>query len=144
MNENLYHDARKRIEPLSYALGDTVHSFVRATMRNAVELLRYGTDSSLDEYQNEISYVIEPENRLALMCVESHDTDAVKRSAQSEWDGYDAIYRQLTPFELSLLHDISDVWSAVDNSVSDDDDEVNTAYALMIEIAMRRIEENAQ
>ena len=101
---------RKRFEPLfSHRHDFDVHPYVFTAVQSLIDLIGYCSDSTLDEFQNEILCVVSQDDAEEILSCGYATTvcddpkTAEYRAFCTEVDSYAAIRNHMTPEELDLI-----------------------------------------
>ena len=120
---------RARFEPLfSHRYNYNVHTYMFTAVQSLIDLIGYASDSTIDEWQNEILSVLDNDHAEEnASCGYDNGlfedrTSGEYRSFCSEIESYAAIRNHMTAEELTLLSNMTDnVWDAVDDADTDFD-----------------------
>jgi hypothetical protein len=129
--------AIRAIEPM------IVHEFVTSTIYSYIELIAIGSDSSTDEFVNELESVLDLDYREEYLTLNydnnayADPTSADYRSFATACDERDAISKQLTDIERELLAPLADAWDTVDAA----DLDATPAMQTVVNDVMARIEQ---
>ena len=118
---------RARFEPLfSHRSNFDVHPYVLTAVQSLIDLIGYSSDSTIDEWQNELLCVIDNDHAEEIIsCGYATDVCDDPKSAEyraycTEIESYAAIRNHMTAEELTLLSNMADnVWDAVDDGDAD-------------------------
>lgn len=112
-----------RLQPIRDRSPRVVHRFVTDSMSALIDLIGYHSDSTIDEYQNEILPIIDAPDYAEEYAACGYDNDAFAdpespeyRSFASEVAVLFAVHNQLSEFELTFLRNMSDMWKLFDES----------------------------
>lgn len=116
------------LAPYEYvsAWHDVLHADVIRILRDLYRIYESSTDSDLDEFDGELTSILDPEaaHDNAFLWRTDDDgtmTDVDRRNAETEVAYYTAIRTHLSVFDMEVLHMIPDVWGIVDNAEGEGD-----------------------
>lgn len=100
---------------------DVLHADVIRMLRDLYSIYESSTDSDLDEFDGELTSILDPEiahdNAYSWrMDDDGTITDVDRRNAETEIAQYTAIRTHLSTFDMEVLHFIPDVWFVAEDA----------------------------
>lgn len=128
-----------RVDTIRY--NRRVHIFVIESLDSMIDMISYGSDSTVDEYGSHIDDVLNPEQ----CAINNRPYGECEPSTSVEWREYrsyqahcEGILNELTPVEIEILDSINCGWDVIDSTTEPD---VTPKFIEIFNAAVDRIKE---